>query len=99
MDFLTVEGLGTQMFLWSNVEELSLCHLGHGLYRNPTQALCGIPVGFGGRRLPCYPDLLGNLSLKGVTFVSRLSQSSAVFYFLWNGDAVSRWAGSWRMGM
>lgn len=49
-----------------------------------------IPVGFGGRRLPYYPNLLGNLSLKGVTFVSCLSHSSAISCFLWNGDAVSR---------
>lgn len=37
MDFLTVEGLGTWMCLWSNVEELSLCHLGHGLSCIETQ--------------------------------------------------------------
>lgn len=40
------------------------------LYRNSTQALCGIPVGFGGRRLTYHPDLPGNLSLKGVTLFS-----------------------------
>lgn len=37
MDFLAVKGLGTWMCIWSNVEEPSLCQLGHGLSCTETQ--------------------------------------------------------------